>query len=123
MADPAAAAAAAARPQPPAVQAPASATAARFTPLLGVDGRQPLSYLLELDGFTILLDCGWDDAYDPALLEPLLAVLPRVDAGAVRDWGAGACNRRRAGCVRCSLTACRRHVGQPSHRRLLLQCC
>lgn len=75
-------AAAAARPQPPAVQAPASATAVRFTPLLGVDGRQPLSYMLELDGFTLLLDCGWDDSYDPALLAPLLAALPRVDAGA-----------------------------------------
>lgn len=73
MAEPAVAAAAA---------APAAATAVRFTPLLGVHGRQPLSYLLELDGFNFLLDCGWNDAYDPALLQPLLEVLPRIDAGA-----------------------------------------
>ena len=53
----------------------------RFTPLLGVGGGQPLSYLLELAGFAFLLDCGWSDAYDVAQLAPVLAVLPRVDAG------------------------------------------
>ncbi|PSC73960.1 cleavage and polyadenylation specificity factor subunit 2 [Micractinium conductrix] len=52
----------------------------RFTPLLGVGGGQPLSYLLELAGFAFLLDCGWSDAYDVAQLAPVLAVLPRVDA-------------------------------------------
>lgn len=66
-----------------AAAATAAAAAVRFTPLLGVHGRGPLAYLLELDGFTFLLDCGWNDAYDPALLAPLLAALPRIDAGAL----------------------------------------
>lgn len=56
-------------------------TGLRFVPLLGVHGRGPLSYLLELEGFTFLLDCGWNDAYDPQLLAPVLAALPRIDAG------------------------------------------
>lgn len=55
-------------------------TGLRFVPLLGVHGRGPLSYLLELEGFTFLLDCGWNDAYDPQLLAPVLAALPRIDA-------------------------------------------
>eukprot|EP00887_Chlorella_sp_A99_P003905 scaffold11.g3905.t1 len=41
---------------------------------------QPLSYLLRIGDFTILLDCGWDDAYAVALLEPLLEVVDTVDA-------------------------------------------
>lgn len=61
--------------------AAAATGAVRFVPLLGVDSQQPLSYLLELDGFVILLDCGWNDSYDPDLLQPVVAVLPRVDAG------------------------------------------
>lgn len=77
-----------------AAAAPAAA-AVRFTPLLGVHGRGPLAYLLELDGFTFLLDCGWNDAFDPALLAPLVAALPRVDAGA---W---CCRRLHVGLLGC----------------------
>lgn len=53
----------------------------RFTPLYGVHGGQPLCYLLELGGVVILLDCGWNDHYDPALLRPLQDVLDHVDVG------------------------------------------
>jgi cleavage and polyadenylation specificity factor subunit 2 len=38
-----------------------------------------LCYLLEIDDCTILLDCGWTDAFEPAALEALAAVAPRVD--------------------------------------------
>ncbi|GFR46474.1 hypothetical protein Agub_g8051 [Astrephomene gubernaculifera] len=55
-------------------------TSIRFTPLSGVGDEEPLCYLLEIDNFTILLDCGWDESFDEALLEPIKRVLPRVDA-------------------------------------------
>jgi hypothetical protein len=43
-----------------------------FQPLYGAkDTNQPLSFLLRVDDFTILLDCGWNDSWDVALLEPL----------------------------------------------------
>ena len=58
-----------------------------FRPLYGVHGGQPLCYLLRVGGFTLLLDCGWTDAFDPQMLEPLRAVVHEVDAG---EWeGAG----------------------------------
>ena len=52
-----------------------------FTPLAGarVDGGA-CCYLLELGEFCLLLDCGWDDSFDPALLSALAEVAPRVDA-------------------------------------------
>lgn len=33
----------------------------------------------QVGGVTILLDCGWDIHFDTALLEPLRAVVKRVD--------------------------------------------
>jgi len=36
--------------------------------------------LLEVDGFKILLDCGWDERFDPLLLEPLSKIASQVDA-------------------------------------------
>jgi len=57
----------------------------RFTPLTGAgaDG-SPLSHLLEIGPpdapLTLLLDCGWCAALDPAALQPLLDTLPRIDA-------------------------------------------
>lgn len=51
-----------------------------FTPLYGAGAGAPLASLLCVRGFSILLDCGWDDAFDPALLAPLLAALPSIDA-------------------------------------------
>lgn len=41
---------------------------------------KPVCYLLEVDDLTILLDCGWDEEFDEALLEPLSRVVRRVDA-------------------------------------------
>ena len=49
------------------------------TPLYGAHSADPPCYLLEIDDFTILLDAGWTEAFDVALLEPLRKVAPRVD--------------------------------------------
>lgn len=42
-----------------------------YTPLLGLGTDDPLSALLEFDGFRILLDCGWHLTLNIAQLEPL----------------------------------------------------
>ena len=39
---------------------------------------KPVCYLLEVDDLTILLDCGWDEEFDEALLEPLSRVVSRA---------------------------------------------
>jgi hypothetical protein len=44
------------------------------TPLYGAGASGALSTLLDVHGVRFLLDCGWDDAYDPALLAPLIQV-------------------------------------------------
>ena len=49
------------------------------TPLYGAHSADPPCYLLEIDDFTILLDAGWTEAFDVALLEPLRTVAPNVD--------------------------------------------
>ena len=54
-----------------------------FTPLTGARGADPSapsSYLLEIDDFVFLLDCGWTERFDEAQLEPLRAVVDRIDA-------------------------------------------
>ena len=63
------------------------ATSATFTPLYGARTDAPACcYLLELDGCTLLLDCGWDSSFDAeggravSMLAPLADVAPRVDA-------------------------------------------
>jgi cleavage and polyadenylation specificity factor subunit 2 len=43
----------------------------RVTVLSGALDEAPLAYVLEIDENRILLDCGWDDKFDPAQLEPL----------------------------------------------------
>mmetsp|Transcript_5527 Transcript_5527/g.21224 ORF Transcript_5527/g.21224 Transcript_5527/m.21224 type:complete len:954 (+) Transcript_5527:50-2911(+) len=50
----------------------------RFKPLLGVGSDEPLCYLLEIDSYRILLDCGWDDAFDTRQLE---AVAREIEKG------------------------------------------
>ncbi|KAF0698246.1 Aste57867_11121 [Aphanomyces stellatus] len=51
-----------------------------FTPLYGVQSpEQSCCYLLEVDDIGILLDCGWTDDFDVALLEPLAQVIDKVD--------------------------------------------
>lgn len=42
-----------------------------FTPLLGASENEPLAYLLEIDGFRILLDCGWNGEFQLGEIEPL----------------------------------------------------
>jgi len=52
----------------------------RFTPVYGATEEQPLCYLLEVDDFKILLDCGWDPKFDLDVLKPLTKLVKRVDA-------------------------------------------
>ena len=52
----------------------------KFRPLYGAHTDGPLSYLLQIQNFTILLDCGWDPPYDAATLQPILDVLTSIDA-------------------------------------------
>ncbi len=54
-------------------------TSVDFTPLLGVGADDPFCFLLEVDGFKILLDCGWDLKFDEKALEPLAACAKDID--------------------------------------------
>jgi Cft2 family RNA processing exonuclease len=51
-----------------------------FQPIYGSSGDGPISSLLEIDGFKILLDCGWDEPFSISLIEPLKEIAPTVDA-------------------------------------------
>ncbi|PNY04271.1 cleavage and polyadenylation specificity factor subunit 2-like protein, partial [Trifolium pratense] len=55
-------------------------TSVQVTPLCGVYNENPLSYLVSIDGFNILIDCGWNDHFDPSLLQPLSRVASTIDA-------------------------------------------
>ncbi|KAF9617630.1 hypothetical protein IFM89_037693 [Coptis chinensis] len=55
-------------------------TSVQVTPLSGVYNENPLCYLLSIDGFNILVDCGWNDLFDPNLLQPLSRVSSTIDA-------------------------------------------
>ncbi|KAL2920699.1 Cleavage and polyadenylation specificity factor subunit 2 [Bienertia sinuspersici] len=55
-------------------------TSVQVTPLCGVYNENPLSYLVSIDGFSFLIDCGWNDHFDPSLLQPLSRVASTVDA-------------------------------------------
>lgn len=46
-------------------------TSVQVKPLSGVYNENPLSYLVSVDGFNFLVDCGWNDQFDTSLLEPL----------------------------------------------------
>nr|CAB3456570.1 unnamed protein product [Digitaria exilis] len=46
-------------------------TSVQVTPLSGAYGEGPLCYLLAVDGFRFLLDCGWTDLCDTSQLQPL----------------------------------------------------
>lgn len=43
----------------------------RFEPIYGIEEEEPLCYLLEVDEFTFLLDCGWNTLWNTELVEPL----------------------------------------------------
>ncbi|KAK4480742.1 hypothetical protein RD792_013824 [Penstemon davidsonii] len=55
-------------------------TSVQVKPLCGVYNENPLSYLVSIDGFNFLIDCGWNDHFDTSLLEPLSRVASTVDA-------------------------------------------
>ncbi|XP_027110294.1 cleavage and polyadenylation specificity factor subunit 2 isoform X1 [Coffea eugenioides] len=55
-------------------------TSVQVKPLCGVYNENPLAYLVSVDGFNFLVDCGWNDHFDTSLLEPLSRVAPTVDA-------------------------------------------
>ncbi|ESR35187.1 hypothetical protein CICLE_v10004414mg [Citrus x clementina] len=55
-------------------------TSVQVTPLSGVFNENPLSYLVSIDGFNFLIDCGWNDHFDPSLLQPLSKVASTIDA-------------------------------------------
>lgn len=55
-------------------------TSVQVTPLCGVFSENPLSYLVSIDGFNILVDCGWNDQFDHNLLQPLARVASSIDA-------------------------------------------
>ncbi|XP_031484063.1 cleavage and polyadenylation specificity factor subunit 2 [Nymphaea colorata] len=55
-------------------------TSVQVTPLCGVHSEYPLSYLLSIDGFNFLVDCGWNDFFDVDLLQPLSRVSSKIDA-------------------------------------------
>lgn len=42
-----------------------------FTPIYGGSTDGPICYLLQIDGYNILLDCGWDDSFDLELIQVL----------------------------------------------------
>ncbi|CAK7337311.1 unnamed protein product [Dovyalis caffra] len=55
-------------------------TSVQVTPLSGVYNENPLSYLVSIDGFNFLMDCGWNDHFDPSLIQPLSKVASKIDA-------------------------------------------
>lgn len=55
-------------------------TSVQVTPLCGVYSENPLSYLLSIDGFNFLVDCGWNDHFDTSLLQPLARIASTIDA-------------------------------------------
>ena len=57
----------------------ASGVEVTLTPIYGAQGGSALCSLLTIDKTRILLDCGWTDSFDPAILEPLRAIAPTID--------------------------------------------
>lgn len=55
-------------------------TSVQVKPLCGVYNEDPLSYLISVDGFNFLVDCGWNDIFDPSILQPLFRVASSIDA-------------------------------------------
>ena len=49
-----------------------------FQPLYGSADGGPVSSLLSIDGFKVLLDCGWCEPYNVELLAPLKAYDHRI---------------------------------------------
>lgn len=47
-------------------------TSISFQPLSGAKNENPFAYLLHIDDFTILLDCGWSDSFDVTEIENII---------------------------------------------------
>ena len=54
-----------------------------FTPLYGAQDRGPVSFLLRINAWTGLLDCGWGDPFDATCLHPVRHILDDIDAGGI----------------------------------------
>jgi len=52
----------------------------RFTPLSGAQDETPLAYLLQVDEFKFLLDCGWDEMLNLETIENIKRYASQVDA-------------------------------------------
>lgn len=56
------------------------AVSIHFQALSGAKDDSPFAYLLFIDEFTILLDCGWSDSFDVTLIQNLIDACTRIDA-------------------------------------------
>lgn len=52
----------------------------KFESISGLSEDAPLCYLLSIDGFTFLLDCGWNDTYDMEVMRRLKPHIKNIDA-------------------------------------------
>jgi cleavage and polyadenylation specificity factor subunit 2 len=43
----------------------------KFTAISGVTGQDPLCYILSIDSYCLLLDCGWNDAFSMDIMNKL----------------------------------------------------
>ena len=50
-----------------------------FSPIYGISSSDPLCYLLEIDGYKILLDCGWSYTLNSNILLPLKSIISTID--------------------------------------------
>ncbi|KAG0292428.1 cleavage and polyadenylation specificity factor subunit 2 [Dissophora globulifera] len=64
----------------PSAGSPMESNYIRFTALSGAKSESALCYLLEIDEAKILLDCGWNDAFDVEDLKQLKRIAKDVDA-------------------------------------------
>ncbi|RXG68189.1 putative cleavage and polyadenylation specificity factor subunit 2 [Armadillidium vulgare] len=51
----------------------------KFEGIWGVGEEAPHCYMLTIDEFIILLDCGWDEKFDKNYIERLTRIAPRID--------------------------------------------
>ncbi|XP_011409895.2 PREDICTED: cleavage and polyadenylation specificity factor subunit 2-like [Amphimedon queenslandica] len=52
----------------------------KFTALSGAKGEGPPCYLLQVDEFCFLLDCGWDEFFSPEIAENIKKHIHQIDA-------------------------------------------
>ncbi|XP_077966270.1 cleavage and polyadenylation specificity factor subunit 2-like isoform X2 [Styela clava] len=52
----------------------------KFTALSGAQNEEPNCYLLQVDEFTFLLDCGWDEWFSDGIIKKIKRYLSQIDA-------------------------------------------